>query len=219
MLYFNSFPYTTTTDYSGNKVVLTNILERVEVIPTLLNDVNLFYSYSVKDGDTLDIISNKYYGDSYRYWMVAYSNQLIDTQANWPMGPSLFNDYIIDKYTSATANSLHISANTVTSGQVLAYTQGTIHGYIKKVTTTDSISSTSNTLIYNIDQASYANVATGTTTKSFPGGATVTQTVTAYPEYIYDYEVSANEAKRKINLFSADYAGVLEKQLTTLLEK
>ena len=217
MFYFNSFPNTTTTDYNGNEVVLKNILLRVDVIPTLLNDVNLFYNYNIKDGDTPDVVSNKYYGDSYRYWMVAYSNQLIDTQANWPMGPNLFNEYIVDKYTSATANALNIPANTVTSTQVLAYTQGTIQTYIKNVTTTDSISSTSNTIFYNIDANAYANVVSGTTTRSFPGGATVTQTISAYPQYIYDYEIDLNESKRKINLFNAEYAGALEKQLSSLL--
>lgn len=219
MFYFNTYPNTTTTDYNGNEVVLKNILERVEVIPSLLNNVNLFYSYNIKDGDTPDIVSNKYYGDSYRYWMVAYSNQMLDAQGDWPMNPNLFNDYIVDKYRDATANALHISANTVTSGQVLAYTQGTIQTYIKTITTTDSISSTSNTITYNIDATAYANVDTGTTIRSFPGGATVTQTVAAYPQYIYEYEVDLNEAKRKINLFNVEYAGALEKQLSSLLEE
>jgi len=217
MFYFNSFPNITSTDYNGNKVVLSNILERVEVIPTLLNNVNIFYRYDIKDYDTPDIIANKYYGDSYRYWMVAYSNQMIDIQSEWPMPSNLFNDYIIDKYTNATANALSIPANTVISGQVLAYVQSTIHGYIKTVTTIDGTSSESNTITYNIDSTAYASVITGTTTRSFPGGATVTEIVNAYPQYIYDYEISLNESKRNISLFNADYAGALERQLTTLL--
>lgn len=217
MFYFNSFPTINSTDYSGNKVLLSNILERVEVIPTQLNNINAFYKYSIKDSDTIDIISNKYYGDSYRYWMVAFANQLIDVQAEWPMPSNLFNDYIIDKYTDATANSLHISANTVTSGQVLAYTQDTLHNYVKSVTTIDSISSKSTTIKYIIDAQSYANVTNETITRSFPGGATVTEIVTAYPQYIYDYEIEQNENKRKISLFKSDYAGALEKQLSSLL--
>jgi nucleoid-associated protein YgaU len=217
MFYFNSFPNISSTDYNGNKVVLSNILERVEVIPTQLNNINVFYKYNIKDNDTPDIIANKYYGDSYRYWMVAFANQLIDVQGGWPMPSNLFNDYIVDKYTSATANSLNIPANTVTSGQVLAYTQSTIYDYIKSVTTIDSISSKSTTIKYIIDAASYANVTNQTITKSFSGGATVTEIVTAYPQYIYDYEVEQNEAKRNISLFKSDYAGALEKQLYTLL--
>jgi len=47
----------------------------------------------------------------------------------------------------------------------------------------------------------------------------VTETVTAYPQYIYDYEIELNEEKRKINLFNSNLAGALEYQLTTLLEK
>lgn len=219
MFYFNTLPLINYTDFNGNKVVLSNIMERVEVIPTQLNNLNSYYQYNIKDSDTPDIIADKYYGDSYRYWMVAFANQLLDVQGDWPMPANLFNDYIVDKYTSATANSLNIAANTVTSGQVLAYTQSTIHDYVKSVTTIDSISSESTTIKYTIDAASYANVTNQTITKSFPGGATVTEIVTAYPQYIYDYEIEQNEEKRKINLFKSDFAGGLEKQFSTLLGK
>jgi hypothetical protein len=219
MFYFNSFPVVNYTDFNGNKIVLSNIMERVEVIPTQINNLNAYYQYNIKDSDTPDIIANKYYGDSYRYWMVAYANQLMDIQSDWPMPSNLFNDYIVDKYTIATANSLNIAANTVTNGQILAYTQSTIQRYIEAVTTIDSISSTSNTIMYIIDAAAYAKVNNETIVKSFPGGATVTRIVNAYPQYIYDYEVEQNEAKRNISLFKSDLASALENQLTSLLGK
>jgi hypothetical protein len=217
MKYFQQFPTINMTDYNGNTVNVTNIMERVEIIPNLLNNALLFYSYNISDTDTPDIIAQKYYNDSYRYWITLYSNQIIDPIGDWPMPPNLFNDYLIDKYSSTVANTLNIAVSNVTSSQVLSYTQNTIYQYIETITTTDSISGKSNTTIYIIDEYAYANVQQGPISVILPSGAGATVTTAAYPQYIYDYEVEVNEAKRNINLINASYAGSLESQLTSLL--
>ena len=218
MKYFQQFPTIQMTDYNGNNVNVTNIMERVDVIPNLLQNAQLFYSYSIKDTDTPDIIAQKYYNDSYRYWITLFSNQTIDPIGNWPMNPNLFNDFLVDKYASATANSLNIAVANVTSSQVLTYTQNTIYQYIETITTTDSTSSESNTTMYIIDSNAYANVEQGTVSVILPSGAGVTVTTQAYPQYIYDYEVQTNEAKSNINLINVNYAGSLENQLSSLLK-
>jgi len=219
MKYFQSFPQIATIDYVGNNVILTNILLRSEVVPNLLNNPLLFYSYDIQEGDTPEIIAQKYYGDSYRYWIVLFANQIIDPQWDWPMGPNLFQDYIVDKYTAATANALHISANTVTTPQVMAYTQGTIQNYVKSVTVSDNLSQTPNTTIYLIDSAAYANVAVNTSQARFPGGAVVSQITNKYTQSIYDYELQQNESRRNINLVNSVYVSQFEKQFTSLMSQ
>ena len=219
MKYFQSFPQIATIDYIGNNVVLTNIMIRSEILPSLLNNPMLFYSYDIQDGDTPEIIAEKYYSDPYRYWLVLFANQIIDPQWNWPMNPKLFNDFIVDKYASDTANVLHISANTVTSSQVLAYTQGTIKNYVKSITITDNLTSTPNTNIYLIDAAAYANVSTNPASTTFPGGAVVSQVTSKYTQSIFDYEVQQNEAKRNINLVNTIYVSQFEKQFKSLMSQ
>ena len=219
MKYFQSFPQIATIDYVGNNVILTNIMLRSEVVPNLLNNPLLFYSYDIQEGDTPEIIAQKYYGDSYRYWIVLFANQIIDPQWDWPMGPNLFQDYIVDKYTSATANALHISANTVTTPQVMAYTQGTIQNYVKSVTVSDNLSQTPNTTIYLIDSAAYANVAVNTSQARFPGGAVVSQITNKYTQSIYDYELQQNESRRNINLVNVVYVPQFEKQFKSLMSQ
>jgi hypothetical protein len=218
MKYFQQFPTIQMSDYNGNSVNVTNIMQRADIIPNLLNNAQLFYTYSIKDTDTPDIIAQKYYNDSYRYWITLFSNQTIDPIGNWPMSPSLFNDFLVDKYASATANSLNISVANVTSSQVLTYTQNTIYQYIETITTTDSTSSESNTTIYFIDEAAYNNVVFGTASVLLPSGASVTESISAYPQYIYDYEIETNESKRNINLINSSYTGALEKQLSSILK-
>ena len=216
MKYFQQLPIIKMPDYNGNFVNVTNIMERTEIVPSLLNNALLFYSYDIKGGDTPDIIAQKYYNDSYRYWITLYGSQILDPIGDWPMDPNLFNDFLVDKYKSATANSLNIAVANVTSSQVLTYTQNTVYQYVESVTTTDSTSLESNTTIYFIDQNAYANVTKGTQTAILPSGASVTVVTNAYPQNIFDYEVQVNEAKRTINLVNVNYAGVLEKQLSSL---
>jgi hypothetical protein len=217
MKYFETLPKIATIDYVGNKIVLTNLMIRSEIIPSLLNNTTLFYSYDIQDGDTPEMIANKYYGDPYRYWIVLFANNLIDPQWDWPMSQNLFGNYIIDKYTNATANSLSIPANTVTIKEVTAYTQSTIQNYIKSVSTFDSMSSESNTIIYLIDQAAYINVTPSTTVATFPDGTQGVKTITAYTQTIYDYEVEHNENNRNINLINSIYVPQFESQFKSLM--
>lgn len=217
MKYFQVMPKIATIDYVGNKIVLTNLMVRTEIIPSLLNNPLLFYSYDIQDGDTPEIIADKYYGDSYRYWIVLFANQIIDPQWNWPMNQNLFNDYILDKYKSSTANSLNISANTVTSSQVLAYTQSNIQNYVETIITIDSSTNESTTSIYYIDPTAYALVQENTSTGAFSSGAQVTQTVSKYTETIYEYETRLNESNRNINLVNSSYVSQFESQFQSLL--
>lgn len=206
MLYFKSFNKVVTTDYKNNLILLTNLLQRVDIIPKLLNNPLVFYSYDIQENDTPEIIADKYYGDPYRYWLVLLANQITDPQWEWPLTSQQFNLYLNDKY-STVANS-----NTV-----LSYTQSTIQQYVKTITTTDSISSNTTSLSIIVDQPTYTLIQTGSTKQTFSDGSSVTETITKNAVSIYDYEINLNESKRNIQLINKNYAYEFEKQLNSLL--
>jgi hypothetical protein len=222
MYYFQQFPTTLTTDYNNNKIVVKNILNRAEVIPNLLKNQVIFYNYDISDGDTPEIIGNKYYSDPYRYWIVGYSNQILDLQSEWPMSGLLFIDYIMDKY-QGEANTYYSlpSGTNANSAQILAYTQTTIQNYIKSVQVYDSNYSNTTTTLYVVDSNAYANITNTSQplTLSFPNGSYSTITITKYTQSIYDYEVEQNEQKRAIQLLDKSYAGSIENQFSTLIGK
>ena len=209
MLYFNSIPKISTSDNNGNSIVLTNLLKRVSIIPSLLKNPELFYQYDIQEGDTPEIVAAKYYGDSYRYWLVLFANQILNPQWDWPLTSSQFDVYIKDKYAEAAA-----AANV---SSVIAYTTGTIQQYTETITTVDSTSlnQTSKTII--IDENTYNNTATGITSQTFPSGAVVTQTVSKNAVSIYDYELELNESKRTINLINSIYTSEIEAQFKSLM--
>ena len=217
MNYFNTLPKIATIDYSGNAIVLTNIMVRAEVIPSLLNNPLLFYSYDVKNDDTPEIIASKYYGDPYRYWIVLFANQLIDPQWNWPMNSNLLTNYIVEKYKSDAAAALAIPVNTITDTQVIVYTQSTIKNYVKTISTTDSTSLETETTDYYLDLNTYNNTMESEEVRNFTTGAQVTEIITKTTQTIYDYEISLNESRRSINLVNSSFVSSFEAQFYSLM--
>lgn len=217
MKYFNTLPKIATIDYSGNAIVLTNLMVRAEVIPSLLNNPLLFYSYDIRDDDTPEIIASKYYGDPYRYWIVLFANQLIDPEWDWPMNSTLFGDYIFEKYKDEYATAYDVPVNTVTPSQVIPFTQAQTRNYVKTVATTDNTSGETDTKKYYIDYIAYSLVDEGTLVRNFPTGQQVTQTTSKYLETYYDYEMLLNESRRTINLVNSSYVSSFESQFYTLM--
>ena len=205
MRYFDSLPNILTIDYSGNAVVVKNILTKAVLPVSVLYNPLVFYRYDVQDHDTPESIANKYYGDSYRFWLVLLPNQIIDPQWDWPMSQSLFSDYLNDKYSTVAA------AN---NQSVIEYTNSTIYSYIKEVSTTDVISQNTTTTLYTIDANAYANTTVNTITDK---SGFVTQSVTKYAQNIFDYETGLNEAKRSIYLIKSNYASTIESQFQKLM--
>jgi hypothetical protein len=204
MLYFNSFPKVITTDYKNNSLLLTNIMSRVSIISSILQNPLLFYSYNIKDGDRPDIIADKYYNDVNKFWLVLYSNQIMDPEYDLPLAGPKFNDYLAAKYPA-----IDIS--------------GTVYEYRKIITTYDPVSLTTTNRTIVVDLPTYNNIVIGTQTYNFYDTnnnviGSVTQTISKQSVSILQYEIEQNEAKRSINLISTAYSDQIEKELTTLMK-
>jgi hypothetical protein len=197
MKYFETLPKVVLTQPNGTSSVFTNLLSRVSVVNDLLSNPLLFYSYDIQEGDTPEIVADKYYGDSYRYWLVLISNNIMDPQWEWPLTGSAFNDYIAKKYTNVNPYN-------------------TVHHYEKVITQFESTSKLTTTNIINIDQKTYNSLQNTTHSYTFPSGTT-TVTTTGRAVSFYDYELQQNESKRNIKLVRRDYATKLEQNLKKLM--
>lgn len=207
MLYFNSIPKILTPDVNGEGILLTNLMARSEIIPSLLNNPMMFYKYDIQEGDTPEIIADKYYGDSYRYWIVLFANQILDPQWDWPLTSTQFDAYVTSKYSAAAGVQ-----------SVLAYTQSTIKEYRKTIKSIDSISLVETVDTFVIDANTYSQPITSSATYQLPNGQ-VTQNTAKSSISIYDYELEKNEAKRTINLINKTYVSELEQQFKSLMRK
>jgi len=196
MQYFDSLPKVIKTK-DGISILMTDLMARCSIIPEILRDPMLYYEYTIQDGDTPEIVAYKYYGDSYRYWIVLFANQITDPQWDWPLSSNAFDAYIDNKYQSFNPYS-------------------TTHHYEKTITQYDTTTQTTTIKNIIIDEDTYNSLITGTNTYSLPTG-NVTITVTKAAVSYYDYELNLNESKRTINILNVNYVDQLEEQFKELM--
>lgn len=199
MQYFDTLPKIVEIDNVGVSRVFTNLLARASIIPDVLKSPLVYYSYDIQEGDTPEIVAYKYYGDSYRYWIVLFANELLDPQWSWPMTPSVFESYMNAKYPSG---------NTTT----------TIHSYEKKLTQTDSSTNTVTINTIDVSETEYNMIVENTQTYTI-GNNNVKVETTKRIISVYDYEYELNESKRKINILNSVYVDQMEQQFKALMSQ
>jgi len=207
MQYFNSLPKIIYRDKNNISTIYTNLISRANIIPNILRNVLSYYQYDIKDDDTPEIIAHKYYGDINRFWIVLYSNQILDPQWDWPLSSNKFNNYVESK---------------------LGNTKDDLHHYEKVITTTNQTSGTDNDITttiekYEISTEDYTTLSqtltngSRTYTYSLPN-ENITLLIEARGVTNFDYEYDLNESKRSIQLLNKDYAAQLEEEFMTLME-
>lgn len=197
MQYFSTLPKILKTDQNGNSVIMTDLMARCSIIPEILNDPMVYYDYDVQDGDTPEIVAYKYYGESYRYWIVLFANQVIDPQWDWPLSTNDFNAYIANKYQSFNPYA-------------------TVHHYEKTITQFDFTTQVTTTQNIIIDEDTFNSLMTGTTNYTLSTGIVSVTTSKEAVSY-YDYELNLNESKRNIKIVNSIYVDELEKEFADLM--
>lgn len=200
MKYFKQLPKIYSADYNNGKLIaMTNLLTRVNIIPELLRNPMLYYEYDIQDGDTPEIVAHKYYGSTDSFWLVLFSNQILNPQWDWPLDSDNFAVYITDKYGSQ------------------ANAQSQIHHYEKVISKTNSATNETTSDIIIIDSAAYANTIESTKTVVFPNTGTITIETTKRIIDAYDYELQQNESKRTIRILDVKYVPTVEQQFIQLM--
>jgi hypothetical protein len=220
--YFEQFPnlyYTFDKDLQ-QFYVLKNIFTRVDVISSVLTNALVYYEYSWQDGDTLESIAFKFYGDPLRHWIIIFANTMIDPYFDLPLNANDFANNIIQFYGSidnaqsqlavikqfeTVTTTIGGSSNTITYATTVTNNPFTYNFNTKQV-----VGRTLPTLADPIIDVSNVTVVT-------EDGATVQTVTTLNAVSAYDNEVDINEAKRNIVLIDASYAPQIEAQFQQLL--
>jgi hypothetical protein len=197
MQYFDTLPKIIYTNQSGISRVMTNLLARASVIPDVLKNPLVYYKYDIQDGDTPETIAHKYYGDSYRYWIVLFANQMLDPQWSWPLNTNDFNAYIADKYKNTDPYN-------------------TVKSYQKIITQFDYSTNTTSSTTIVVDEDTYNAIVPQTNYFTLPTGQ-VSISVDKNILTVYDDEVNQNEAKRNINILNVLYVDQLESEFKKLM--
>lgn len=210
------FRYYPKTFYTSNNAVtgvdaVTNIIARFGFEQTLKENANAFYKYQIQDGDTPEIIADKYYGNVEYHWVVLLFNDVIDPQFDWPLDQNTIIEYIDKKYTANGASN-----TTVQSGIAWALSENNVQAYFKVITTTGS-DGTITVEKLQVDNNTYANIASSTTNYTTQANESVNVAITKEKRSYYTYEIEENEKKREINLIKSQFIPEVEKEFKRVI--
>jgi len=209
MYYFKTLPKIITPDQNGYPILMTNLLSRAAIVQELLNNPMQFYEYAIQEGDTPEIVADKYYGDPFKYWIVLFSNQILDPVWEWPMPYTAFLEYIDSKYATEAEDA---------GKTPYEYANTTVYEYKKIITTTDVFTGTETVKEVSITEDDYNTLSESTTTYDIPGGTSCIVAITKNIITLFDYEEDLNETRRQIKLLNSNYAGDIEQQLKILMK-
>lgn len=168
-----------------------DILVRIGFYANVLDNIFLYYDYDIQDGDTPEILAEKYFGDPESYWIILLANKRLDPLYDWPLTASNFQKYIISKYGSVAA------------------AQALVLRYEKVVKTVDVSSDNKETIVYyETTQSEYNTLPDADLNpiqKTLPNGKTVFIYTYRNIVYAFDHEFLLNEKRRKIKLIKKEY--------------
>lgn len=100
-MYFKGFPQFLYDFNYGNRVktsIVTDITRNIRVRREILSNITLFDEYDIIDGETPEIISEKFYGTPEYHWVVMLCNGKYDYRSDFPMPESVLAKHISDVY-------------------------------------------------------------------------------------------------------------------------
>jgi len=217
-MYFKSFPYTYySLDNTTTVQVVTNITNRVTLSDEVKNNLGLYDEYDIKDGETPELVADKFYNNSELHWLVLHYNEIIDPRFDWPLDTNKLNKYVDSKYTDVNAVHHFEDANgNYTNGNAYILSSNAFTNF----SVNDAITNNTNIGIAFITQKnSNSNVRITITTGGFKTGdqilkssntsnrANITSTVilSGTPVTNFTFEDEINESKRRIKILKAPY--------------
>ena len=205
--YFPTIPYDTFDDSLKHKVVM-DIFRRVRVTLQARADRFVYYDYTVKDGETPDVLAHKYYGSSKYYWAIMLMNAIRDPQWEWPLEQRSFEKYLVKKYGSAA-----IAFNTHSHWETQE---------VKARTTDDNYTAGDVIIPKGLIQSSdytfsYTPINSGVPDTS--NIQTFTSSQILIDRSMYDKETIDNENKRTIFLLRRDLLGEFVREFEDLITK
>ena len=217
-MYFKSFPYTFySLDDTSTVQVVTNITNRVALSDEVKNNLSLFDEYDVKDGETPELVADKFYNNSELHWLVLHYNEIIDPRFDWPLDTNNLNRQVAGKYTDVNATHHFEDANgNYTNGNAYILSSNAFTNFSVNDVITNN---TNNGVGYITQKNSSSNVRVTITTGGFKTGdqilkssntsnrANITSTVilSGIPVTNFTFEEEINESKRRIKILKVSY--------------
>jgi hypothetical protein len=212
--FFNYFPktlYFSDRDQPSLDTI-TNLTFKFKFNDTFKDNSVVYYDYIVPEGETPEILADKFYNSSERHWIILMVNNIINPLLDWPMSYTTLNKFINSKYST---NNYADTSNTSVSG--LSWAESNTKEYFvkEKKIILNTGEYTEKTIF--LTQQDYANTSPVTTNNYTLGDSTqIELRRTRGTKTYYEYEHENNESKRTIKLLKKEFVPLLEKEFKEL---
>lgn len=110
-MYFKNFPVAV-IDFSEfgqerKEYLISDIVTNVRVKASLLTNLTYYEEYDIVDGETPEMISEKFYGSPFYHWIIMLVNERYDYINDFPLSQKSIEDFIDQKYGAANINDIH----------------------------------------------------------------------------------------------------------------
>lgn len=103
MSYFKHFPIVNGYRMGGNEYLITDITRRTGFDFSGFDPDRVSIEYSIKEGETPEMIADRMYDSADLYWIIMMFNQIHDINDGWPLSQAALDLYIDRKYTDPNA--------------------------------------------------------------------------------------------------------------------
>lgn len=108
MSYFSRFPLLGyTLDNNATYQVVSDVIKRVAVSQKTKENLVLFDDYDIRDGETPEIVSYKFYDSTDYHWVILLVNDIFDARFGWPLTDAQLFKYVQDKYGESNVGATH----------------------------------------------------------------------------------------------------------------
>lgn len=208
--------------------LLTDITKNVRFKKEVIDNITLYDYYDIKEGETLEIISELIYGSPYYHWVLMLLNDIYDITEDMPISSYALDDYINSKYNNTYVMDTY---GTDLRGLLIDILDAKLFASISPEGTfnfinrqTETVSSFNCKTLLEYDPTLNINVV-----KFFDKNSNnyldIKQWVMDFanvkdiysPLYLYDYETTKNDNKRRIKVLSPEMMQVVLKNFRDLM--
>jgi hypothetical protein len=233
--YFRYFPKTIYSLNGSNSLdTVTNLTASFSFDESLTENSISYYQYTVPDGETPEIVANKFYGGPEKHWIILKMNNIFDVKTDWPIEQRILNEVIRSKYANNwitetiemtdEEGNLFVAEN----GESLIYETGkdrdglewailNNHSFYKIETRLFPVTGEKTVDKIQITEDDYNNLVEESANYTLSDGNTLTVSITKTRMSFYDYEVEQNDAKRDIKILKSDFVPTVDQEFVRVI--
>lgn len=110
-MYFQKFPRLLYQfkfdDNSFKDIVIMDITRNVRFKKEILENIGLYETYDMLDGETPEIVAEKLYGSPYYHWVIMIMNEKYDYLQDFPLSQPELDKYVTQLYGEGNEDDIH----------------------------------------------------------------------------------------------------------------